>query len=106
MTDKQLPATDMSDDGSLTLANASKQSNNVSSSDVVDKPSPTLDKGPEVSQPPPKSIGWSDDVSRNSGHDGTKGIWYVPSPTVFKLILIVFSRTHGLSSIPTHLQYL
>ena len=96
----------MSDDGSLTLANASKQLNNVGSSDVVDKPSLTLDKGPEVSQPPPKSIRRSDDVSQNSGRDGTKGIRYVPSPTVFKLILIVFSRTHGLSSVPTHLQYL
>ena len=106
MTDKQLPATDMSGDGSQTLANASKQSNNVGSSDVVDKPSLTLDKGPEVSQPPLKSIGQSDDVSQNSGRDGTKGIWYVPSPTVFKLILIVFSRTLGLSGVPTHLQYL
>ena len=97
---------DMSDDRSLTLANASKQSNNVGSSDMVDKPSLTLDKGPEVSQPPPKSIGRSDDVGRNSGCDETKGIRYVPSPTVFKLILILFSRTHGLSGVPTHLQYL
>ena len=80
MTDKQLPVTDMSGEGSQTLANASKQSNNVGSSNVVDKPSPTLDKGPEVSQPPPKSIRRSDNVGQNSGRDGTKGIWYVPSP--------------------------
>ena len=85
MTDKQLPATDMSGDRSQTLANTSKQSNNVGSSDMVDKPSPTLDKGPEVSQPPPKSIRWLEDVGQNSGRDGTKGIRYVPSPTVFKL---------------------